>query len=185
MEFSYWVSEAEYARAWKAARSGSYRLIRFLTWFMLFWLSLFLVVILLWVFAYYTTPHLPAQQHPYSSASPSGAVYNVLPFLLVLCIWAYVLFGFTPMRIRRMYRKDPSMQGQFTVSITPDSISTSNTAGMSSQGGWNAYKGWSDGKDIIVLLSHSGTYLILSLAGLTEPQRLELRAIVSGALPRK
>jgi hypothetical protein len=185
MEFSYWVSEAEYTRAWKVARRGSYRLIRLSTWFMLFWLSLFLVLILLWVLAYYTSPHLPAQQHPFSSASPSGAVYNVLPFLLVLCIWAYVLFGFTPMRIRRRYRRDPSMQGQFTATITPDSISISNTAGTSSQSGWNAYRGWSEGKDVIVLLSRARNYVILSLAGLAEPQRLELSGMVSGALPKK
>ena len=184
MEFSYWVSEAEYARAWKAARSGSYRLIRFLTWFILFWLSLFLVLILLWVFAYYTSPHLLAQYQP-SSIAATGTMGKVLPFLLVLCVWIFVLSGFTPKRIRHKYRKDPSMQGQFTVSITPDSISTSNTAGTSSQSGWKTYKGWSEGKDVIVLLSHSGTYVILSLAGLTEPQRQELLGIVSGALPKK
>jgi hypothetical protein len=184
MEFSYWVSEAEYAQAWKAARSGSYRLIRFLTWFMLSWLSVFLVVILLWVFAYYTSPQLPVQ-HLHSSASASGTVGVMLPFLLVLCVWIFVLVGFTPMHIRRRYRKDPTMQGQFTVSITPDSISTSNTVGASSQSGWNVYRGWGEGKGVIVLLSHPGTYFILSLAGLTEPQRLELRAIVCGALPRK
>jgi hypothetical protein len=184
MEFSYWVSLEEYIRAWKAARRGSYRAIRLLTWFMLFWLSMFLVFVLLWVFAYYTSPHLPAQ-HPYSPAPPSASVNNLLPFLLVLCVWIFVLFGFTPMRIRHRYRKDPSMQGQFAATIAPDSFSISNTAGTPSPSGWNAYRGWCEGKDIIVLLSHSGNYMILSLAGLPEPQRLELRRIVSGALPRK
>ena len=89
------------------------------------------------------------------------------------------------MRLRRLYRKDPRMQGQFTVSITPDFISTENTAGTTSKCAWNVYDYWCEGKDVIVLAFHSGSYFILSLAGLSEPQQGELRGILKAALRKK
>lgn len=184
MEFTYWISESEYARAWKMVRKGSFRLIRVFAWFMSFWLFLSILLVLLWVVSYYTSSQPPIQL-PHSSISAKPVAGWVVPFLLLIGVWIFLLFGFTPMRIRHMYRKDPSMRGQFTVSITPDSISTANTAGVASQGDWSVFKGWRDGENIIVLLAHSGAYFILSLAGLPESQRKELRRILSAALPKK
>lgn len=184
MEFSYWISESEYASAWKMLKKSSFRLIRVFAWFMSFCLIVCVAVMLLWGLVYYTSPR-PAIPPPLSSIPANPGAGWVVAFLLLIGFWAFLLFGFTPMRIRRMYRKDSSMRGQFTVSITPGSISTSNTAGTSSQGDWSVFKGWHDGKDVIVLLAHSGAYFILSLAGLTEPQRQEVRGILSSALPKK
>ena len=89
------------------------------------------------------------------------------------------------MRLRRIYRKDPLMQGQFTVNLSPESISIQNTAGTSAKTGWNIYKGWREGKGIIVLLLHPGTAFAMSLAGLSEPERSELRGVLNSALPKK
>jgi hypothetical protein len=44
---------------------------------------------------------------------------------------------------------------------------------------------WCEGKSVIVLMFHSGTYSILSLAGLSEPQRGELRGILTAALQKR
>ena len=60
-----------------------------------------------------------------------------------------------------------------------------NTAGISSQSGWDLYEFWRDRKDIIVLVFRSGTYCILGLTGLSEVQRNELQGILSVALQKK
>jgi hypothetical protein len=108
-----------------------------------------------------------------------------VPAILIVGAWFFVVFRLQPMLLRRRYRKDPSMQGQFTVNITQESISTQNTAGSSSRTGWNIYKHWREEKGLILLVFHSGAYFLLSLAGLSEPQRDELRGILAAALPKK
>lgn len=87
--------------------------------------------------------------------------------------------------MRRKYRKDPMMQGQFTVEITSESISGRNTAGNSWKNEWNTYASWVEGKSVIVLIYHTGLYFILNLAGLSDAQRGELRGILATALPKK
>jgi hypothetical protein len=89
------------------------------------------------------------------------------------------------MRLQRVYRKDPSMQGQYTVSVTPESVATQNTAGTSSKTGWNIYNYWREGKDVILLVFHSGSYFLLSVRELPDAQRDELRGILTAALPKK
>jgi len=77
------------------------------------------------------------------------------------------------------------MQGQISMSITPESISVENTAGASSKTGWNVYDYWCEGKGIIILAFHSGAYFLISLASLPETQQDELRGILTVALPKK
>jgi hypothetical protein len=89
------------------------------------------------------------------------------------------------MQVRRLYRKDPLMRGQFAVSITPASIAIKNTAGTSSQSGWDIYDFWREGRSVIILVMHSSAYFILSLAELSEAQRGELRGILAAALPKR
>jgi hypothetical protein len=88
------------------------------------------------------------------------------------------------MQLRRQYRKDPAMQGQFTINITPESISTHNTAGSSSNTGWNIYDYWREGKGMILIVCQSGVAVPISLAGLSEAQQNELRGILAAALPK-
>ena len=110
---------------------------------------------------------------------------RVGPFLVIAGIWILLVGGMIPMRLRRLYRKDPRMQGEFTVSITPEFVSADNTAGTTSKCSWNVYDYWCEGKGVIVLAFHSGSYFILSLAGLAEAQQGELRSILKAALRKK
>jgi hypothetical protein len=90
------------------------------------------------------------------------------------------------MILRRRFRKDPLMQGQFTVNITPESISIENATGTSSQSKWDDFFVWYEAEGVIVLVSRSKTSSILiGLAGLSEAQRDELRGILTAALPKK
>lgn len=82
-----------------------------------------------------------------------------------------------------MYRKDPAMQGTYSVKITPDLIAMTNTAGISMQAGWNNYESWREAKNLIVLVLHSGAYFPIVLTGLSGGQRSELRGILAAAIP--
>ena len=100
-------------------------------------------------------------------------------------IWILIVMGLVPLRLRYLYRKDPRMQGQFTIEMTSDFISTNNTAGTFSRSAWNVYECWCESKGIVVLMSHSGAWSVMSLAGLAEGQQNEVRSILTAALPRK
>ncbi len=100
-------------------------------------------------------------------------------------IWILNVGGLVTLRLPLLYLKDPRMHGQFKVNITPDSISTENTARTTSNCAWSVYDFWCEGKNVIVLMFHSGSGAILSLAGLSAPQRGELRGIMSLAFKKK
>jgi cytochrome c-type biogenesis protein CcmH/NrfF len=91
---------------------------------------------------------------------PANTAYalllNVLPFVAILLVWGLLLARLGPNALRRIYRKDPQMQGEFTVNIAPSAISIRNTAETSSQSGWNIYEYWREGKDLIILKCLSG-----------------------------
>ena len=53
------------------------------------------------------------------------------------------------------------------------------------QAGWNFYESWREGKNLIVLVLHSGTYFILGLSGLSDVERGELRGILAAAIPHE
>jgi hypothetical protein len=194
MEFSYKLSESEYIRASKLGRKASSRSVFKLV---MFWVFILACLILLWAVVqkkskqrasdFDQQPAVESQANePESHISVTHALLvNVGPFVFLGGIWVFMLFNLVPMRLRRIYRKDPFMQGQFTVNLTPESISVRNTAGTSSQTGWNVYKSWREGSGIIVLVLHSGACFGMSLAGLPEPQRAELRAILTAALPKQ
>jgi hypothetical protein len=60
-----------------------------------------------------------------------------------------------------------------------------NTAGLNAEISWNFYEWWREDRGVIVLLMKSGAYFILGIGQLSEPQRQELRGILSSALPAK
>jgi hypothetical protein len=109
--------------------------------------------------------------------------YWTLPLSIGLLLFISIS---QPMILRRQYRRDPLMLGQFTVNITPESISTQNTAGTSIQYAWNRCVFWYEVKDVVVLLFRRPyTRFLISLAGLSEAQRNELRGILAASLPKK
>jgi hypothetical protein len=119
------------------------------------------------------------------TSTPLTILFNAGPFVVAGGFWVFVMVRLGPMSLRRLYRKDPTMQGQFTVNITPASISGHNTAGTSWQSQWSIYDYWREGKDLIVLVFLSSAYFVVSLKDLSDPQREELRAILAAALPSK
>ncbi|WP_348263682.1 hypothetical protein P8935_03765 [Telmatobacter sp. DSM 110680] len=193
MEFSYRLTEAEYIRASKLGRKVSSQSVFKIV---MFWVFIFVCLTLLWAVVQKSRQHAADfDQQPAMEAQDDepknhpqlmpALLENVGPFILLGGVWIFIIFYSVPTRLRRIYRKDPFMQGQFTVNITPESISTQNTAGTSSQTGWNVYKDWREKNGVVVLVFQSGACFGMSLAGLSEPQREELRGILGVALPKK
>ncbi len=195
MEITYRLSEAEYVKAWRLRMKGGRRLR--LIKVILFWSFILICLILLWAIVQKNSKIDEANRDDPQTASTDyetqvsrasitkSLAVNVAPFLLLACLWIFLLIRLGPMRLRQMYRRDPLMQGLFTVSLTPGAIVVQNTAGLSSQFGWNLFEFWREGNDLIIAVYFSSAYFTLSLAGLSEPQRAELRGILAAALPRK
>jgi hypothetical protein len=193
MEFSFKISESEFRQAWRVERKASSRSSLKTA---AFWMFIMIGLLLLYRAI---QPHSPQtgtpSQHLISQASivgpvgsantPGSLLERVGPFLVLAGLWILIVTVLVPMRLHYLHKRDPRMQGQFTVNITQDSICTENTAGTTSKCSWNVYDYWSEGKNIIVLMFHSGSYSVLSLAGLSEAQRGELRGILSAALKKK
>ena len=196
MEFTFKVSEAEYLRAWKLRGGSPIPLVaKIIVGIVGFWAFVFLCFVLLWVVVERSTPRPAgtgkpaATQQPAAAHQSSGTVARTLletggPLIVLIADFGFVL-GRAPTALRRAYRNDPAMQGQFTVNITPESISTQGTAGPPSKSGRNGYASWRERRGVTVLMHHTGAYFILSLAGLSGAQRSELRGILAAALPKK
>jgi hypothetical protein len=188
MEFTYRISEEEYLRATKLKLKEALRLGR-IGKFIMFWVVILAGLMVTISFVQKYRNQSPTQQEIVESVPTetptSQIIENVVPVIVIFGIMAFVIFRGVPMQVRRMYRKNPMMQGQFTINITPESISTQNTAGTLSKTGWNIYDYWREGKNLILLVYHSGAYFLISLAGLSDAQRDELRGILAAALPKK
>lgn len=197
VEFSYKISEAEYIQA-AALRMKTPRVksVKAAT----FWIFILVCLVLLWRVIEKNENHVrdetsAAQLETADSGTSDARVVepsktrafgvNVAPFFVLIAVWLFLLFRFMPKRLKRSYRADPMMQGEFKVKITPDSFETANTSGSSSRTAWNNYQYWREGKSVIILVNFSGTYFILGLAALPEPQWTELRGILGAALPQK
>jgi len=185
MEFSYRISELEYLRAarlrLRTGRVGKS---------ILFWVVILACLIVAEGFFQKSRQQSTSTQQEAAESVPtevtrSKVIENVVPAMIFVGMMAFFVFRGIPMQVRREYRKDPAMQGQITVNITPESICTESTAGTFSKTGWNIYDYWREGKGLIMLVFHSGLYIPISLAGLSEPQRDELRGILTAALPKK
>jgi hypothetical protein len=192
MEFSYTVTLAEYRKAWRLERKASSRSSLKTAAFWIFVMACLMVlyVVVQPVEDQLVVHHPPVQQASISEPANRGAELSdslvyVGPFLVLAGVWILIVTGLVPMRLRYLYRKDPRMKGRFTVNITQDSISTENTAGTSSKSAWNIYDYWCEERGVIVLMFHSGAYSVLSLAGLSEAQRAELRGILNTTLPKR
>jgi hypothetical protein len=198
MEFSYKLTEAEYLKASKlrlrSARKGS------TVKMVLIWVVILISLTLLWevvtrsALTPAVNPSAPAATSSESATPantqqktdlPIALLINLGPLLLLVAVWFTLVTLQLPARLRRMYRNDPAAQGLFTVDITPHSFVLKNTAGISSEITWNIYERWIDGGDLILLVNYSQAALTLSLAGLSDMQRIELRSILAAVLPAK
>jgi hypothetical protein len=196
MEFAFKVSETEYCKA-SELRDGSLGSLvaKLVLGLFVFWVSVSLCLVLLWVVVQRGTPRPPGAGKPANTQQPAaahqgnGTAARALletggPLIVFVAAFALALRR-APAALRRAYWNDPAMQGQFIVDISPQSISVQNTAGISSKSGWDAYSFWREGKGVIVLMARAEGYVILSLAGLSNVQRRELHGILASALPKK
>ncbi len=189
MEFIYRISEAEYLSAAKLKFKSGFRLGNIKT-AVLLWVVIAVCLILFFAFFQHGQPQPTISDDAAIRAVASNQTINMiltnlLPVVLVLGFLAYVIFRSVPMQLRRVYKKDPSMQAQFMVNITSESISIQSTAGTSSTAGWNIYDYWREGKCMILMVLKSGVAFPISLANLSDDQRDELRGILAAALPKK
>jgi hypothetical protein len=191
MEFSYRISEAEYLKVAKVKIKGSPGLSEV-------FLSLFICALL--VVAYlefhpyaeshehraYTQPPSIAQQPTPDSTIPGRlefrVFHNAFPFIAITGCWILGTFVFLPMHTRRLYKKVPALQGQFTVDVTQESISMQNTSGVSSKAQWNTFDHWREVKGVIMLVAQSGGCFLISLSRLTSGEQDELRGILTASL---
>lgn len=183
MQFSYNISEDEFLKAvrLRCRRNSS------VTKIVMFWAFILICLVLLWgtitrsrqSSAIDDAP-VPTDVSPTSSSSwfPITMISVGLVVVLQIKYWS-------PRRLRRLYRKDLAMQGRFTVEMTPESLEIGSTAGFTSRSNWNLYEFWSEKNHLIVLVLLSSAFVVLNTAGLPEPQRAELRGILSSAVPQK
>jgi hypothetical protein len=188
MEFSYRISEAEYRKVSILEQIGSARSAQFKA--VVFWIFILVCLVLLWLVVSRSAPTGPVRISPsvHPVSPPPGSAHGAadwlftVPAAVVAVLWA---FSQSRSRQRNNYQRDPEMQGVFTVNLTTQSISVRNSAGTSFESAWSIFESWWEKLGLILLRRRSGTFLVLNLAGLTEPQRAELRSILADALPQK
>lgn len=194
MELSYRISEQDYREAWKLQckslrKAGVVKTIAF-------WVFILVCLMLLWgvvsrshqdAASSQSEVQVVSESEPATEQANVGSALfvNVGPFVLLGGLWAVLLFVAVPRKIRALYRKDPVMQGEFTLGITPDGLSIRNTAGTLSQITWNVLENWKEGKNVLILRYWSQAYLPVSLHTLSQPQRDELRTLLAQVLPKR
>ena len=193
MEFSYKVSEAEYL---SASRLGTKVPSRSTLKTVVFWLFVLLCFMVFFSVVQRNgrqtdssgqpAPAQTSEVEPVHQAAPTRALlYNAAPIVLIVGFWFFVIKVILPGRLKKMYTKDPLMQGEFTVGITPEGVSICNTAGTSSRTPWTIYDCWREAESVIILVLHTRVYFAVSLTGLSEARKTELRGILSAALPKR
>ena len=81
------------------------------------------------------------------------------------------------------YRTDPRLQAEITVNVTPRSIAFRSATGSSEQSGRATRPG--PRGTVFCSWLYTRCAQFLKVAGLSDPQRDELRAILTTALPKK
>ena len=170
MEFTYRISEAEYLSSLKlkfkrTARVGTVAFFFFGVLIILFCLTL--------VFRFN------------SRHSIRAIIVILVPCVLYIGFMVYLIFGLLPKRLRLLYRKSPTLQGQFKVNISPESLSIENSAGSSSKTDWKLFDFWFEEQDLLMLKFRSGAHAMMNLAGISDAQKDEVRGILTAALPKK
>jgi len=186
MEFSYKISEEEYLKVFKPKLK-----MRGLVIAVLFWVVvLALLMLVITEFQRFAQQAQVTQQSAVHRVGSGGNLSGTLSEtgFLVLMVGLWVSHSFVMPKLRRRgYRKDPAMQGEFSVNLQPDSITVENSVGTYYRSGWNVYFGWYETRGVIVLSSHVATpnSILINLAGLSDLQQSELRGILSTAIPKK
>jgi hypothetical protein len=167
---------------------------------LLFWLIILGVLTAFWGYLQTNSHSVPISRGPdgYDYVTSSGdssqtiapvahtLMFNFGPVAIftVSLIGVLILRGPTH-RLRKIYRRDPVMQGEFTVRLTLEQLLGQNSAGATWQNSWVIYDSWREKGSLVIVILRNQSYEILNLAALTEPERAELRGILTTALPQK
>ena len=186
MEISYRISEKQYQRIRAVQNLSITRSATLKT--ILFWVFILVCLILLWSVVQHAAPVPPPTTHtqpvPHASHG-NGGWTEAWPFFAAMLAVAVLSWKGGRASTRRLYQSDPMMQGEFSVNITPQSISMRNSAGATAQWSWNLFDHWSECGDLILLAQRSGTSLPVSMAGLQDLEKIELRAILGQVLAKR
>jgi len=180
MEFSYRISEEEYLNADSPLRISKFSTVKTVV----FWLFILVCLMVLITWVQRSSQRMPVVQQPtVRDVGSNNHVWDYISGLvIVLPVVSLVL---RPKLLRRRYRKDPAMQGQFTVSVTPESIIVQNSVGTFCRSGWESFFGWYEAKGVMVLFSRRPfARILISLAGLSDSQCGELRNILLTVFPK-
>jgi hypothetical protein len=187
MEFSYRISEDDYVQGIKMARKLARKSIGKV---IAFWAFIVVCLVLLFgVIAKSNHHDGTVTIEPSSSSAAQVSTTDSLtklavnwgPVVLVLAFWVFWI----PYQTRRAYRKDTNAHGEFTMTLDLQSVALRSTSGMSWQSGWNAFKGWREDKGILLLQYPSKTSQLVNIKTLSDPEREELKNILTAALPKK
>jgi hypothetical protein len=108
----------------------------------------------------------------------SQLVPNLAPLLFLVLLWAFLLWGSPWWFARTQFLKQPSAQGQHTVSFDGDEVKWQWDGG-SSVTQWKTYIRWMESKNQILLCSSPVRCGIVPKRALNEEQLSELRTLLT------
>jgi hypothetical protein len=120
-----------------------------------------------------------------TSVTAGQIAQQIGPLALIAAFWIILIFVWPRMRLRRIYRNSPALQGAVTVQATLDSFSAQTSTGSVSRTSWGDIKSWHEGNGLMLLIHPTKVYQVINVRDLSEPQRDELRGILTSVLPRK
>ncbi len=191
MEFSYTISESDYVRASKLTQRFRKSSVRKTV---IFWAFIVICLTLLFAVVKKQTSQTDAQATEETQAAEPAAqptpvltamLVQVAPLAGVLVVLGGLCFVWIPYLRRKMYRKDRNVQGAITVALDTESFQITTSLGTQARSPWSAFDEWFQKDGLILLRYPNQTSQLLNISGLSEPQREELRGILTAALPKK
>jgi hypothetical protein len=190
MEFSFTITEQDYVKGTRAAMKRN----RATTWKTILF-SLFITICLVLLVGVVRknsrvseidadrVESQPAQTQSFGDIR--ALTIQVAPFAGLVGPFLFLFLFWVPYQMRVRYRKDTNVHGVFTVVLDTDSFALETSIGSSARSKWSAFKEWHETGDLVLLRYPSSQSQLLVLRGLSEPQREELRGILTAALPKK
>jgi hypothetical protein len=115
------------------------------------------------------------------TASRSQLLSSLVPLLFFLLFWTFLLWGSPWLFARQQFLKQPSAQGEHTVSFDSDVVRW-HWNGGSSTVEWKSYVRWMETKNQILVCSSPLQCGIVPKHALNAEQLLELRTLLTQKL---
>jgi hypothetical protein len=186
MEFTYRISEQEYLEAARLNRKSglgsSLRKVLF---------GVFLMLCLLLLFAVFMKIR---SEHPDNVLETANHIASItlVPLLkqdapgLAMVALAVLFAIFWPrIRLQRMYRKLPALNGEVKALATAELFSVQSSTGSTSTTRWTDISTWCESDGLILLIHPSRIYQIVNVRQLPDRQQSEFLELLATALPPK